>query len=99
MGQRNAPDVKFHLGSVTKQFTATLVLLLQQDGKLNIDDPVSKYLPDTPKTWEKITLAELLGHTSGIPNFHRCEGVWRVEDESAHGCGGAGFLQGQAAGF
>jgi len=84
-GNANAPDVKFHLGSVTKQFTATLVLLLQQDGKLNIDDPVSKYLPDTPKTWEKITLAELLGHTSGIPNFTDVKefGEWRMNPHTA----------------
>lgn len=65
----NAPDVKFRLGSLTKQFTAALILLEQQDGKLSIADPVSKYIPDTPKAWEKITIAELLGHTSGIPNF------------------------------
>src|SRR6202046_3028819 len=65
----NDPNTKFRIGSLTKQFTAALVLLLQQDGKLNIADPVSKYLPDTPKAWEKITLANLLGHTSGIPNF------------------------------
>ncbi len=65
----NTPVTKFRLGSVTKQFTAALVLLMQQDGKLNINDPVSKYLPDAPKAWEKITLANLLGHTSGIPNF------------------------------
>ena len=65
----NVPDTRFRLGSLTKQFTATLVLLLQQDGRLRIEDPVSKYLPDTPKAWEKITLANLLGHTSGIPNF------------------------------
>jgi CubicO group peptidase (beta-lactamase class C family) len=79
-GNANAPDVKFHLGSLTKQFTAALVLLLQEDGKLKIDDPVSKYLPDTPKTWENITLAELLGHTSGIPNFTDLKefGVWRM---------------------
>src|ERR1035438_1692572 len=62
-GIANAPEVKFRLGSLTKQFTATLVLLLQEDGKLKIEDPVSKYLPDAPKTWEKITLANLLGHT------------------------------------
>jgi CubicO group peptidase (beta-lactamase class C family) len=68
-GIPNTPDVKFRLGSLTKQFTAALVLLLQEDGKLKIDDPVSKYLPDAPKTWEKITLANLLGHTSGIPSF------------------------------
>jgi len=76
----NVPEAKFRLGSLTKQFTATLVLLLQQDGKLNINDPVSKYLPDTPKTWEKITLAELLGHTSGIPSFTDMKefGVWRM---------------------
>jgi CubicO group peptidase (beta-lactamase class C family) len=54
---------------LTKQFTATLVMLLQHDWKLNVTDPVSKYLPDSPKSWEKITLANLLGHTSGIPNF------------------------------
>jgi CubicO group peptidase (beta-lactamase class C family) len=79
-GIPNAPDVKFRLGSLTKQFTATLVLLLQQDGKLKIDDPVSKYLPDAPKTWEKITLANLLGHTSGIPSFTDLKefGVWRM---------------------
>jgi CubicO group peptidase (beta-lactamase class C family) len=76
----NTPEAKFRLGSLTKQFTATLVLLLQQDGKLKIDDPVSKYLPDTPKTWEKITLANLLGHTSGIPSFTDMKefGVWRL---------------------
>jgi CubicO group peptidase (beta-lactamase class C family) len=80
----NAPDVKFRLGSLTKQFTATLVLLLQQDGKLKIDDPVSKYLPDSPKTWEKITLANLLGHTSGIPNFTDLKefGVWRMSSHT-----------------
>src|ERR1700738_236873 len=76
----NVPEAKFRLGSLTKQFTATLVLLLQQDGKLNINDPVSKYLPDSPKTWEKITLANLLGHTSGIPSFTEMQefGVWRM---------------------
>jgi CubicO group peptidase (beta-lactamase class C family) len=46
-GIPNAPDVKFRLGSMTKQFTATLILLLQEEGKLNIEDSVSKYLPDT----------------------------------------------------
>ena len=65
----NAPDAKFRLGSLTKQFTAALILLLQQDGKLNVNDPVGKYLDNTPPTWAKITLANLLGHTSGIPNF------------------------------
>ncbi len=65
----NVPDVHFRLGSLTKQFTAALILLLQQDGKLHIEDSISKYLSDAPKSWEKITVANLLGHTSGIPSF------------------------------
>jgi CubicO group peptidase (beta-lactamase class C family) len=79
----NTPETKFRLGSITKQFTAALVLLMQQDGKLNINDPVSKYLPDAPKAWDKITVANLLGHTSGIPNFTSLKefGAWAA---SAH---------------
>ena len=71
----NNSHTKFRIGSLTKQFTAVLVLLLQQDGKLRIEDPVRNYLPDAPKSWDKITLVELLVHSSGIreiqdaPNF------------------------------
>ncbi len=65
----SAPDVKYRIGSLTKQFTAAAILLLQQDGKLSISDPVSRYLPDTPSAWNNITLAQLLGHTSGIPDL------------------------------
>lgn len=72
----NAPDVKFRLGSMTKQFTAALILLLQEDGKLNIEDPVSKYFPDTPKAWERVTVAYLLGHTSGIPEVLETKGFF-----------------------
>ncbi len=65
----DSPDVKFRIGSMTKQFTAALVLLEQEDGKLSVDDPIRKYLPDSPATWDKITVADLLHHTSGVPNF------------------------------
>jgi CubicO group peptidase (beta-lactamase class C family) len=65
----DSPGVKFRIGSMTKQFTAALVLLEQEDGKLSLDDPIGKYLPDSPATWDKITLADLLHHTSGVPNF------------------------------
>ena len=80
----NTPDAKFRLGSLTKQFTATLVLLLQQDGKLKITDPVITYLPDMPKAWEKITIANLLGHTSGIPSFTEAKefAVWSMSPHS-----------------
>jgi CubicO group peptidase (beta-lactamase class C family) len=65
----NSPTTKFRLGSITKQLTAASVLLLQERGKLNIDDPISKYLPDAPVAWSKITIYNVLTHTSGIPSF------------------------------
>jgi CubicO group peptidase (beta-lactamase class C family) len=65
----DAPEDKFRLGSITKQFTAASILLLQERGKLNVDNPVKKYMPDAPAAWDKITIFNLLTHTSGIPNF------------------------------
>ncbi len=65
----NSPDAKFRLGSITKQFTAACILLLEEQGKLNTGDPIKKYLPDAPAAWDKITFFHLLTHTSGIPSF------------------------------
>ena len=65
----NLPATKFRLGSVTKQFTAASILLLEERGKLKTDDLVKKFMPDAPAAWDKITIYHLLTHTSGIPNF------------------------------
>jgi CubicO group peptidase (beta-lactamase class C family) len=65
----NSSAAKFRLGSVTKQFTAASILLLQERGKLKVTDPVKKYMQDAPAAWDKITFFNLLTHTSGIPNF------------------------------
>ena len=65
----NAPSTKFRLGSVTKQFTAASILLLEERGKLKVEDPVKKYMPGAPAAWEKITIFHLLTHTSGIASF------------------------------
>lgn len=65
----NAPGTKFRLGSITKQFTAASILLLEERGKLKTDDLVKKYMPDAPAAWDKITIFHLLTHTSGIPSF------------------------------
>jgi CubicO group peptidase (beta-lactamase class C family) len=68
----NIPDdslTKFRIGSMTKQFTAASILLLEERGKLSTDDYVKKYMPDAPAAWEKITIYNLLTHTSGIPSF------------------------------
>src|ERR1700722_5457132 len=65
----NSPATKFRLGSITKQFTAASILLLEERGQLNVNDPVKKYVPDAPAALEKITIFHVLTHTSGIPNF------------------------------
>lgn len=56
----------FQTGSMGKQFTAALVMLLVRDGRLKLDDPVSSYLPETPLSWQGITVRQLLAHTSGL---------------------------------
>ena len=65
----NTPQTKFRLGSITKQFTAASILLLQERGKLGVQDPVCKYIAECPKAWEPITIHHLLTHTSGIPSY------------------------------
>ncbi len=65
----NAPTTKVRLGSITKQFTAACILMLEERGKLRVDDPVKKYIPDAPSAWDKVTIYNLLTHTSGIPSF------------------------------
>ena len=64
----NAPDTKFRIGSITKQFTAFAIMQLQEKGLLNVQDRLSKYLPDFPNG-QNITLHQLLTHTSGIYNI------------------------------
>ncbi|HET6177796.1 MAG TPA: serine hydrolase [Candidatus Sulfotelmatobacter sp.] len=65
----DSPTTKFRLGSITKQFTAACILLLEERGKLKVDDPVKKYMPDAPAAWDKVTVFHVLTHTSGIPSF------------------------------
>jgi CubicO group peptidase (beta-lactamase class C family) len=60
------PDTVFKIGSLSKQFIATGIMLLVQDGRIAVDDKVSKFLEGTPATWETITLRHLLTHTSGL---------------------------------
>ena len=62
----NTPQTKFRLGSITKPFTAMAIMLLQERGKLSVQDSVCKYLPDCPSAWRQITLHHLLSHTSGL---------------------------------
>ena len=63
-----SPDMLYGIGSISKQFTAAAVLLLQQDGKLSLDDPVSRFVPGLTRGNE-VTIRELLSHTSGYQDF------------------------------
>src|SRR5260370_6037846 len=65
----NQPGTKFRIGSVTKQFTAMAILLLQEQGKLHVQDPICEYIRGCPATWRTITIQHLLTHTSGIPDY------------------------------
>ena len=66
----NQPDTKFRIGSLTKQFTAALVLQLVEEGKIKLDGKITDYLPDYRKdTGDKVTIHQLLNHTSGIPSY------------------------------
>jgi CubicO group peptidase (beta-lactamase class C family) len=63
------PKTIFQSGSVGKQFAAALVLLLADEGRLSVDDPIEKFVPTAPAHWKGITVRHLLTHTSGIPEY------------------------------
>lgn len=84
LGVNNTPQTKFRIGSITKQFTATAILQLQEAGKLQLDEPISKYYPDAPASWSKITLRHLLTHTSGIPTYTALPGFFDREGRQPH---------------
>src|SRR6266496_180268 len=62
-------ETVFEIGSITKQFTAAGILLLTQEGKLSVDDKISRYLKNTPADWSEIRVRHLLTHTSGLKSY------------------------------
>jgi CubicO group peptidase (beta-lactamase class C family) len=64
------PETKFRIESISKQFAATAILLLVQDGKLSLSDSIAKYVPLAPHAWNRITIEQLLTHSAGI---HSCD--------------------------
>ena len=63
------PETIFQSGSVGKQFTAFAIMLLVEDGKIGLDDPLNKFFPDAPAIWEKVTIKNLLTHTGGFGDY------------------------------
>lgn len=81
----NQPDTKFRIGSVTKQFTAALILQLVEEGKIKLDGKVTDYLPDYRKdTGEKVTVHQLLNHTSGIKSYTSLPGFFANESRNPY---------------
>lgn len=65
----NTPDTRFYLGSLTKAFTALAILILQEQGKLHVQDHLCSYIPHCPAPWQPISIQQVLTHTSGIPQL------------------------------
>jgi len=63
------PETVFQSGSIAKQFTATAVMILVEEGKIALDDKIIKYFPDAPEAWKNITVRHLLTHTSGMGDY------------------------------
>jgi CubicO group peptidase (beta-lactamase class C family) len=63
------PETVFQSGSVGKQFTATAVMMLAEEGKVGLDDPLTKYFPDAPASWKNVTVRQLLSHTAGFTDY------------------------------
>jgi len=78
----NSPSTIFNIASVSKQFTAMGIVILQQEGKLGFDDDIRKYLPELPDFGETITIRHMLHHTSGLRSLHAMLGLagWRSDD-------------------
>lgn len=74
---KNNLQSKYQIGSITKQFTACGILLLAEEGKLNLNDKLNKYFPDFPKA-DSVTIHMLLNHTSGIKDYTDLAGFWKI---------------------
>lgn len=78
----NTPETVFRIGSLTKQFTAAAILMLEQrsryeqNGDLKLDDSIKKFFPNIPASWDPVTVRMLLAHTSGLPNYTQQKERW-----------------------
>jgi D-alanyl-D-alanine carboxypeptidase len=90
MGSKGDLSAHYRIGSVTKQFTAGLIVLLKREGRLDYDDKLGKWVADVPDSWKNVTIRQMLHHTSGIPNYTESDkmemlnapkdpnGIWRL---------------------
>lgn len=74
------PDDLYEIGSMTKQFTAMATLMLVEEGKVGLEDPISKYIPEAPKTWDGIKIRNLLNQNSGLPEYVLLPGTMLTDE-------------------
>ena len=75
LGVPMKPEMVFEIGSITKQFTAVSILMLEEEGKLSLDDDITEFIEDYPTHGHTITIDHLLTHTSGIKSYTSIEGI------------------------
>ena len=63
------PETIFQSGSMGKQFTATAIMMLVEEGKVSLDDPLTKFFPDAPSAWKNVKVRHLLSHTGGFTDY------------------------------
>lgn len=74
------PDTVYYLGSISKQLVATGIMLLVQQGRVNLDEKINRYLPGLPTAWAEVRVKNLLNHTAGIPDYMSAPGlVWKQD--------------------
>jgi CubicO group peptidase (beta-lactamase class C family) len=95
----NTLQTRFRIASLTKAFTAVSILQLQAQGKLDVQDPVCRYIRPCPPAWGAITLHELLDHTSGIPDYTNFTDFGAAQNSSATLAGLLARFQGQPLDF
>ena len=78
----NTPQTKFRVAQLTQSFTALAIMLLQEQGKLNVTDKVCQYFKDCPPTWKDITIHQLLTHTAGLPEIIDTDAYRLIQGES-----------------
>jgi CubicO group peptidase (beta-lactamase class C family) len=90
LGAPVSQDTVFEIGSITKQFTAAAVMMLVEEGRVDLDEKISKYLVDVPEAWSSVTIRHLLTHSSGIQNYLLVPGLFEAttrpqsHDDIAH---------------
>jgi CubicO group peptidase (beta-lactamase class C family) len=83
-GSRRVPDsdTAFDCGSIMKDMTSSVILLLEQEGALSREEPLADYLPDVPAAWREVTIQETLEHSAGFAAYHDTEGDFEAQDRA-----------------